>query len=354
MNYEERRENLWKHISKDKDHVVICTNEESTYSEDLKHAFRPNSNMIYLTGCTRPNVIALLHRRGNVEIIVTNFASRMKSLSSVAISYEASTFRPEHSAAHRAVRPYLDDWEDCSNVIYALRVYKSKIEVDMIRSACHATVKAMNLCQAMTKMMPRITENELEAWIRVAFAQENTECCAFESIVAVDAHALDWHHKPTNRRVGNRILVDIGARKDFYCADMTRTWATGEASEQFVWMLSAVKQAHKVALEQCIPGKTQGDVEQAAQQVLTEVCNSRGIYGKPARCPHYITHWVGLDVHDVGMRQLPFVENVVLAVEPALYIGDIGVRWEDTVCITKNKCEILTSAAMSRKKSVRI
>ena len=97
------------------------------------------------------------------------------------------------------------------------------------------------MCQAITKMMPRIRETELEAWIRLSFAKNAAECCAFESIVAVDDHALDRHHTPTTRPINNRILVDIGARKAFYCADMTRTWATGVPTQEFQWMLDAVK-----------------------------------------------------------------------------------------------------------------
>ena len=114
------------------------------------------------------------------------------------------------------------------------------------------------------------------------------------------------------------------------------------AQHQFQWMLAAVKQAHRVALEQCRPGKTQSDVEGAAQTTLAQICATHQIYDSLGQCPHAVTHWVGLDVHDVGKRQLPFVKNMVLAVEPALYIRDIGVRWEDTVRITESGCEVLT------------
>lgn len=344
-NYSQRRENLWSQIPED--YVVVCTNEEATYSRDLKHPFRPNSNMIYLTGCTRPNAVALLSRRDNTvrlfeEADLEGFVLSVKSLDKVAISYEPATFSPARSRVHRAVLPYLKRWTRCAKAIYALRVCKSDAEIRMIRSACRATAEAMKMCQAITEMMPRIRETELEAWIRLSFAQNAAECCAFESIVAVDDHALDWHHTPTTRPINNRILVDIGARKAFYCADMTRTWATGVPTQEFQWMLDAVKDAHRAALEQCRPGKRQLDVEKAAQASLAQTCKTHQIRGTLGKCPHDVTHWVGLDVHDVGQKQLCFVKNMVLAVEPALYINDIGVRWEDTVRITESGYEILT------------
>ena len=113
-------------------------------------------------------------------------------------------------------------------------------------------------------------KTELEAWIRLSFAKNAAECCAFENIVAVDDHALDWHHT-TTRPINNRILNKRGGEKPF-TAPTRRAPGPRAYTQEFQWMLDAVKDAHRAALEQCRPGKRQLDVE-AAQASLARPAN---------------------------------------------------------------------------------
>ena len=337
--------------------MVLCTNGRQTNTHDLDHAFRPHSNVVYLTGCVQPDALLLLRRRRPLQLITRDFETAIKSIRSakVAISYDSNTFRPEREGSHAAVAPFLGDghsasaWIDCSSHIFDHRVVKSDSEIRAIRTACRATARAMALCRAVSKMTPRVSEQELAAWVRVELARQGVDCCAFPPIVAVDGNGREWHHEPTHARVAasSRILVDIGAQHRYYAADMTRTWCTGNdydgENNSFAWMLDAVKAAHAVALTLCKPGNSQRLVHGAAQDVLRKECARHGVFGSDAQCPHAVSHWVGLDLHDVGDPTRTFEPNMTLAIEPALYIGAVAVRWEDTVRIMPiGECEVLT------------
>ena len=346
----QRRQKMWNSLEGDVEVIVLVTNARFTKTNDLEHPFRPHSNMLYLSGHGEPEILVLLFKNeASPRVISDNFRDALRELKSkrVAYSYDANTFHPSKDASHAAVHSLIQSdpsWNDCTDAIFRLRVRKNEAEVAKMRVACRATAAAMKTVQAMSTMTPRLSEKELAAWVNVVFAQERVECCAFRSIVAVDGHAADWHHEPTHTRVGWRLLVDIGAHQEHYAADMSRTWKTGdEPDEMFEWMITTVRLAHDVALRFCVPGQTQLAVEKAAQEVLEAECAARNIFGPEARCPHLVTHWVGLDVHDVGDREIPFEPNMTLAVEPALYIEKRGVRWENTVRITEtSECEILT------------
>lgn len=342
-----RRTGLWQQLSaevetKEIDTVVLCTSGRATWSNDLDHPFRPHSNVVYLTGRTEPDVLVILQKSGECRpVFHPAHAAELEKLGDkVGFSFDPNTFAPEREPSHRAVRPYLSPKNNITAQIFKLRVRKTDSEVDSIRRACEATARTMGLCRAISGMSPSTTEAQLSEWVRLGIAYAGAECCAFPPIVAVDDHAMTLHHEPTDRRIGDRILVDIGAHQRHYAADMTRCWATGPRNEKFEWMLETVRAAHAAALEMCVPGNCQSQVEKAAMRVMTARCNERS---EEVECPHRITHWVGIDVHDVGDDRLPFEKNMVLAVEPGLYLQDVGVRWEDTVCITdRGPCEVLT------------
>ena len=124
---------------------------------------------------------------------------------------------------------------------------------------------------------------------------------------------------------------------------MRKEAARGAAAGVWSWSLpaAALLAAQRAAIETCRPGMTQNDVETAARRVLEARSAEIGIV---AHCPHHITHWIGLDTHDVGARTTRFERNMTLAVEPGLYIKawGVGIRIEDTVRVD-DKPEVLTT-----------
>jgi Xaa-Pro aminopeptidase len=181
-------------------------------------------------------------------------------------------------------------------------------------------------------------------------------------------------------QAGELLLLDAGARLDMYCADITRTFPVGgrfESEARDVYDI--VLEAHDAAIAATAPGATISDVHLAAQHVLVRGMVDLGrVTGEVASLiaedgpiaawyPHRTSHWLGLDVHDVGDyvgngRPLPLEPGMVFTIEPGLYIGSdsaaserlrgIGVRIEDDILVTQSGHDVLTRALPVRPDDV--
>ncbi len=170
---------------------------------------------------------------------------------------------------------------------------------------------------------------------------------------------------------GELLLIDAGCEVDGYTADVTRTFPVGarftDPQRRFY---EAVLETQQVAIEMVKPGVTLDEIHDAVVAGLTAHLVRLGILeGDPAKLvadgafkPYYMhrtSHWLGLDVHDVGFYSengvaRPLVPGMVLTIEPGLYVGDgaaapaqyrgLGVRIEDDILVTDTGYENLTTA----------
>ena len=183
-------------------------------------------------------------------------------------------------------------------------------------------------------------------------------------------HYVDNH---CNIGDGDLVLVDAGAEVDMYAADITRTFpASGSFSGIQRAVYEIVARANRAAVEAVAPGSTVGDVHSAGLDVLVEGLTELNVLegeaatlieeeGYKPYFPHRTSHWLGLDVHDVGdyardAESRILEPGMVLTVEPGLYfrpdltetlgsgaeLSGIGVRVEDDVLVTVDGHEILT------------
>ena len=167
----------------------------------------------------------------------------------------------------------------------------------------------------------------------------------------------------TNRRMedGDLLLIDAGCELGYHASDITRTFpVSGRFKERQRAIYDVVLKAQIAAIDECRPGNTLEDVHRVAVQVLTEGMVALGLLDGPVEQAietrayreyymHRTSHWLGMDVHDVGLYQKdgkarPLEPRMVLTVEPGLYLPDedIGIRIEDDVLITENGCEVLS------------
>jgi Xaa-Pro aminopeptidase len=191
--------------------------------------------------------------------------------------------------------------------------------------------------------------------------------------VATGAHATTLHYV-TNRATlaeGDLLLVDAGCEMSWYTADITRTWpVNGRFSRAQRDVYEVVLDAQLRCIEAVRPGADLGAIHDVAVRRLTEGMVALGLLAGPvdARIAdgsyrrfymHFTSHWLGLDVHDVGSYgrggvRRPFEPGMVLTVEPGLYIPadatdidpslrGIGVRIEDDVVVTEGGCEVLSA-----------
>ncbi len=165
---------------------------------------------------------------------------------------------------------------------------------------------------------------------------------SFPAIVAAGPNGALPHAEPGARQIGRGELVvfDMGAKLDGYCSDGTRTYATGEPSEEGRLVYETVLAAQLAALEAIHPGETGEDVDKVARKVIDDA-------GHGEHFGHGLGHGVGLDIHEgprLSLRSDDILAvNEVVTVEPGIYLaGDLGVRIEDLVVVTDDGARVLS------------
>jgi Xaa-Pro aminopeptidase len=139
-------------------------------------------------------------------------------------------------------------------------------------------------------------------------------------------------------QAGDVVVVDVGAEYSGYSADVTRTYpVSGKFTNRQREIYQVVLDAQKAAIAKIKPGARISDVHQAAMAHI----RSKGF---EKYFIHGTTHHIGLQVHDVGDVGRPFEPNMVITVEPGIYIPDeqIGIRIEDDILVTASGFRVLS------------
>jgi Xaa-Pro aminopeptidase len=258
-----------------------------------------------------------------------------------------------------------------ADVLHEMRLHKAPEEIERMRRA--VTISAVAHREALLAARPGANEHEIEATIDFAFRRLGGTGPAYPSIVASGRNATVLHYTENSRELedGDLLLIDAGAEYDHYCADVTRAYpvaATFSAEQRQVYEI--VLAAQKAAIEKVSPGVTFDDVHGVALRVLVEGLCSLGVLSTSVDeaidktayrtfFMHRTSHWLGMDVHDVGKYRLGDKSRVlepgmVLTVEPGLYFSEsgdggaarlhgIGIRIEDDVLVTEHGHEVLTA-----------
>ncbi|UCG76014.1 MAG: aminopeptidase P family protein [Gemmatimonadota bacterium] len=237
---------------------------------------------------------------------------------------------------------------DLEPALARLRLVKDEFEIEMLRRAIAITDAAH--VAAMRSARPGMYEYELEAVIEYNFRRGGAERVGFPSIVGSGPNSVVLHYDKSRRVMeeGELVVMDVGAEYSYYSADVTRTIpVSGSFTERQREIYELVLGAQEAALEAVRPGNTLMDVERAARVHFQQ--HGGGICG-PSGCnehfPHGVSHWLGMDVHDVGDYSVKLEPGMVLTVEPGIYLAEegIGVRIEDDVLVTPSGHERLSDA----------
>jgi Xaa-Pro aminopeptidase len=252
----------------------------------------------------------------------------------------------------------LHDYRRLAPIMHDLRIVKSPLEVDLIKTACNITDQAFR--RLLGFIEPGVWEFEIEAEICHEFLRNRSRGPAFETIIAsgVDSCTLHYVKNDKQCREGDLVLMDFGAEYANYAGDVTRTVpVNGRFSKRQKEVYNAVLNVHKAAIRMLIPGKTLDEYTREVGKVMeTELIGlglidagevktqseDQPLYKK--YFPHGTSHHLGLDVHDYGDKFRKFESGMVLTCEPGIYIKDeaIGVRIENNILITENDPEDLT------------
>lgn len=407
------------------DVAVIAAAPVHIRNNDVEHHHRQDSDFFYLTGYDEPECVAVLSRvegaptftlfvrlrdperetwdgpRSGVEGAKTDFradaafpigelAQRLPScLENGRRLHFALGRDPKIDAVVLASRELVKRRQrlgvlapttiiDLTETLHSMRLIKTAFELEEMQRACAATAEAHLV--AMQKAFPGMHEHDVEAEMLRVFRKHGSPRPAYEPIVGSGANATILHYRKNDRLMeeGDLLLIDAGAEIGFMAGDVTRTFpVSGTFTQPQRAIYEAVLEAQLRAIEIVRPGVTIEDIHQVTITSLTTSLIALGLIEGPLDKAleegrfkkfymHRTSHWLGMDVHDVGSYFLPVDETstatrarpleagMILTIEPGLYIGlrteapseylGIGVRIEDDVLVTETGFDVLTKA----------
>ena len=226
-------------------------------------------------------------------------------------------------------------------LVEALRAVKDDQELDAIRRAGKITSEAYERF-AEESFIGR-TERDLAWRLDELFHELGADAPAFETIVASGPNSAKPHARPSDRTVGagETVVVDAGATVDGYCADCTRTFATGSLPDELRSAYTTCLEGQLAGLEAVRAGVTGVEADAAAREKIEAA-------GLGDKFGHGLGHGVGLEVHEAPRLSRESTDTLaagnVVTVEPGVYLEGLGgIRIEDLVIVTDGEPEILTS-----------
>lgn len=399
--------------------LVVRSLPERLRNGDAMFPFRQHSDLVYLTGFVEPNTTLVLRPGAETERVVMFVRPRdpeMETWDGRRAGLDGAKERFGADAAYPAAELPQKLWELVANheelhyalgldaemdllvaaaiarlrktekkgkrppravvdprgALHELRLHKRPEELAALRTASKITADAH--VAAMKAGKPGANEHELEALINYTFRRVGGGGPGYATIVGSGANATILHYIENERAIadGDLVLVDAGCEYDHYTADITRTWpANGTFSPAQREVYEIVLATQKAAIELAKPGATIDEIHDFCVRSLTAGMIDLGLLAGSVDeriadnayrkfYMHGTSHWLGLDVHDVGAytrdgKARPLAAGMVITVEPGLYVAfdapdvpdalrGIGVRIEDDVAITASGNEVLTAS----------
>jgi Xaa-Pro aminopeptidase len=261
-----------------------------------------------------------------------------------------------------------------------LRMRKSPEELDRMRTAAGITRKTFE--QIYKSVRPGMSEKDVYGIIQGEFLKNDADMESYGTIIAGGANACVLHYRDNNQalRDGELLLIDAGAQFQYYASDVTRTFPIGKKfSPEQLAMYEVVLRSQKAAISKAIVGSNLPAIHDAAVSVLTDgLLDLKLLKGSKDEIiekaafrrfyPHGTSHWIGMDVHDVGVyheagQPVVLDAGMFFSVEPGLYVQPddesappafrgIGIRIEDDVLVTADGPEVLTSGIAKEVKDL--
>lgn len=246
----------------------------------------------------------------------------------------------------------LHDYKRVTPIMHRLRAIKSNEEIQQMQNACDITNEGLRRVLKFVK--PGVLEYEIEAEFMHSFLRKGSRGFAYTPIVASGFNACVLHYIENNQPCndGDLILMDVGAEYGNYASDMTRTIpVNGKFTERQKAVYNSVLSVMKAATNLLKPGVMLADYHRQVGVLMEKELIQLGLISQadvdnqdpawPAYKKYFMhgtSHFIGLDVHDVGVWTEPIQAGMVFTVEPGIYIREenMGIRLENDILITED------------------
>ena len=390
-----RRRQLLEAQLPDRSLTIFCAGSPKQKTADMDYPFCVNRNFYYLTGSQRPNQILMLAKQADdvkewlffdrpdahYELYHGKMPDREEMLSSVGVQqaeyldrfdwqigrmlgrgdFERLLFDfqsrglapaacPENELSKRltAANPAFQVGS-VSRMVNNLRRVKDGQEIACMKKAIDLTAKG--IAAILDHLRDGVNEMELEAHFDFALTMNGAKSTAFDSVLAGGKNSNVLHYDANDQTLhdGDVLLIDLGAEYGCYAADISRTFpVSGAFTDIQKTVYNAVLYGQQKVFEFLAPGKPVEETLEVARRAIGEKLLAAGIIGDMEEMkrvlPHGVSHYVGLDCHDVGDREL-LAPGMVVTMEPGAYLPELGfgVRIEDDALITETGAELLSA-----------
>ena len=237
-------------------------------------------------------------------------------------------------------------------IMHKIRAIKDPLEIQLIQKACNLTESAFR--KVLKTIKPGIMEYEIEADIIHEFVRNRSRGFAYTPIIASGANACVLHYINNNQtcKNGDVILMDFGAEYANYASDMTRCIpVNGKFTPRQKEVYNAVLRVMKDASTMLVPGNYLNEYHIEVGKLMERELLGLGLISQedinnqkqewPAYKKYFMhgtSHYLGLDVHDVGSWTEPIEAGMVFTCEPGIYIPEenLGIRLENNILVTEN------------------
>jgi len=373
--------------------IVIAGSSLIQKNVDAKYPFAQDSNFWYLTGLNEPGLILVMESEKEYIILPKSDEHRdifdgatdttnLSKISGIKDIYDnkeghrqlsRKLIKSKHAATIQPAPSYIDEMVMFTNpskkqLLKIIKENNPDINLIDLRSifanmrSVKQTIELKALNQALKytkdiyKALEELRHNAKYEYELMAEAEKQTRLLSaefgYEPIIASGQNAITLHYIANDSKIDREsfLLVDLGLRHSNYSADITRTVVDTPTKRQ-TKVYEAVMAVHEFALSVLQPGTDLKTYETAVHHFMGEKLRELGLIKSisdesvQTYYPHATSHFLGIDVHDVGDREKPLVSGMVLTVEPGIYIMEegIGIRLEDMVLITEQGNKILSA-----------
>ena len=399
MDFKARREEVFNKMEANSV-LILFSGIESHVSADEYAPFEANRNFFYLTGLRRDNMVLVMDKaveepktflyieeadetvvRWTGKKVSVEEAKEVTGIEDVRFidsfqgeisrimtredvkNFYFDCYREQVSdlADYNAVKAkeFTDKYlgvtvKNLHPIIAEMRMQKDNDEIAQIREAVRVTDEGLK--RVLKKLEPGKKEYQAQADFEYTIKYLGAEGPSFATIAGSGMNGTMLHYE-TNQETckdGDLLLLDLGAKWQGYCSDITRTYpVNGTYTDRQKQVYNIVLKANRAVAKAAKPGMTLRELNDICKKVLAEGCIELGLIKEEKEIDKYymhgVSHHLGIDVHDVTVASNSKLRpGAIITDEPGLYIDEweTGIRIEDDLLITEDGCEVLSEAIM--------